>query len=65
MSYGKSIKNLAASIRARLLNNSKQQGIDFNRMLLIYFQQCFLERLSQEKYTSYPLALVEFVDCLE
>ncbi len=50
MSSGKPIKNLAASIRTRLLNNSKRQGIDFNRMLLIYFQQCFLERLSHSKY---------------
>lgn len=46
----KEIKNMAASIRARLLNIAKQQHIDFNRVLLVYFQQCFLDRLAHSKY---------------
>jgi len=50
MSPGKEIKDIAASIRARLLNLAKQHRIDFNRVLLMYFQQCFLERLANSKY---------------
>ena len=50
MSPEKQIRNLAASIRARLLNIARQHRIDFNRVLLMYFQQCFLERLAHSKY---------------
>lgn len=38
--------NLAASIRARLLNIAKQSKRDFNAILLQYFQERFLYRLS-------------------
>lgn len=51
MSHKKTIKNIAASIRARLLNVAKRHNIDFNRMLLIYFQQCFLDRLANSTYS--------------
>ncbi|GAB4288072.1 MAG: nucleotidyl transferase AbiEii/AbiGii toxin family protein [Marinilabiliales bacterium] len=47
---GKQIKNQTASILRRLLNFAKQHQIDFNRILLIYFQQCFLKRLSLSEY---------------
>ena len=47
MSSNKQKKNIAASIRARLLNIAKQHNIDFNRILLLYFQQCFLARLEK------------------
>ena len=46
----KNIKNKQASVRARLLNLAKEKGIDFNRMLLLYFQQAFLARLAQSPF---------------
>jgi len=46
----KEVKNIPASVRARLLNIAKQHKIDFNRILLLYFQQCFLARLAQSQY---------------
>ena len=46
----RNIKNIAASVRARLLNIARQYHIDFNRVILIYFQQCFLNRLAFSKY---------------
>lgn len=42
-------KNIAASVRAKLLNLAKQQGIDFNRLLLLYGQERFLYRVSKSK----------------
>jgi len=50
MSPKKNIKDMAASVRARLLNIARQNNIDFNRVLLIYFQQCFLDRLAHSTY---------------
>lgn len=46
----KDISNIAASARARLLILAKKQGIEFNRMLLLYLQERFLYRLSQSAY---------------
>lgn len=46
----KQIKNLGASVRTRLLNIAKQLQIDFNRLLLLYFQERFLHRLAQSPY---------------
>ncbi|MCD4664332.1 MAG: nucleotidyl transferase AbiEii/AbiGii toxin family protein [Bacteroidales bacterium] len=46
----KQIKNIGASLRAKLLNLAKQQGLDFNRMLLLYIQERFLYRLSKSIY---------------
>lgn len=39
---GKQIKNLPASLHARLLNHAKQVGRDLNAVLLQYFQERFL-----------------------
>jgi len=44
------ISNIAASVRARLLNLAKERGIEFNRMLLLYLQERFLYRLSRSTY---------------
>ncbi|MFH1728759.1 MAG: nucleotidyl transferase AbiEii/AbiGii toxin family protein [Pseudomonadota bacterium] len=46
----KEIKDHAASVRAKLLNYSKQHGIIFNRILIYYFQERFLYRVSISKY---------------
>ena len=50
MSPQREIRDVAASVRARLLNIARQHHIDFNRVLLIYLQQCFLERLANSRY---------------
>jgi len=44
------VKNIAASIRARLLNVAKITGRDFDAVLLQYFQERFLYRLSISPY---------------
>lgn len=44
------IKNISASIRDKLYNISKEQKIDFNALLLKYFQERFLHRLSISRY---------------
>lgn len=46
----RNVKNVAASVRERLLHKAKERGIDFNRMLLLYFQERFLYRLVHSKY---------------
>lgn len=46
----KDIKNTEASIRARLLNYAKKEGISFERVLIYYFQERFLYRLSISKH---------------
>lgn len=46
----KEIKNIAASVKARLLNYAKKEGIAFNRILVYYFQERFLYRLSLSKH---------------
>lgn len=46
----KQIKNLGASVRNRLMNVAKQAHVDFNRILLLYFQERFLYRLSRSPY---------------
>ena len=50
MIEGKNIKNLPASIHARLLNHAKQAGRDLNAVLLQYFQERFLYRISMSPY---------------
>jgi len=42
----KEIKEVAASTRARLFNIVKLENIDFDFLLLRYFQERFLYRLS-------------------
>jgi len=46
----KEIKNVAASIRAQLLKIAKGTNRDFNAILLQYFQERFLYRLSLSEY---------------
>jgi predicted nucleotidyltransferase component of viral defense system len=48
----KDITNLGASVRARLLNIAKQTNRDFNAVLLQYYQERFLFRLSVSPYNS-------------
>lgn len=48
----KEIKNLGASIRARLTNIAKETKRDFDAILLQYFQERFLYRLSISPYRS-------------
>ena len=46
----KEVKNVEASIRARLLNLAKRTGRDFDALLLQYCQERFLYRLSISPY---------------
>ena len=48
----KPLRNVASSIRARLLQLSKQQGEDFNLLLTRYALDRLLYRLSQSEYKS-------------
>ncbi len=45
------IKNKPASIRARLLNIARAEGIDFDALLLRYFQERFLYRLAISEFS--------------
>lgn len=42
--------NVAASVRTRLLNIAKAQGVDFNRILVRFALECILYRLSQSPH---------------
>ena len=44
------MKNIAASVRARLLDLSKKLNIDFNRILLLYTHEGILKRISGSKF---------------
>lgn len=44
------MKNKVKSIRARLLNISKKEKIDFNQILLLYFHERLLYRISKSNY---------------
>ncbi|MDR1123892.1 MAG: nucleotidyl transferase AbiEii/AbiGii toxin family protein [Elusimicrobiota bacterium] len=46
----KEIKNIPASVKAKLLNLAKTEKKDFNKILLRYFQEGLLRRLSLSKY---------------
>jgi hypothetical protein len=46
----KEVKNTAASVRARLLNLARSVEMDFNRILLLYGQERFLDRLCCSPY---------------
>jgi predicted nucleotidyltransferase component of viral defense system len=46
----KAIKDIAASVRARLLNMARTSGRDFDALLLQYMQERFLYRLSISPY---------------
>lgn len=49
----KETKNKAASVRAKLLNVARAEGIDFDALLLRYFQERFLYRLTVSKFSNY------------
>lgn len=44
------MKNVAASVKARLLNVARKEARDFNRVLLLYMQERFLARLAASNY---------------
>lgn len=46
----KEIKNIAASVRARLINIANESNRDYNALLRLYFQERFLYRLSISRY---------------
>ncbi|MDY0082804.1 MAG: nucleotidyl transferase AbiEii/AbiGii toxin family protein [Ignavibacteriaceae bacterium] len=46
----KQIKNVAASVRARLINIAEQSKQDYNSILRLYFQERFLYRVSVSPY---------------
>ncbi|MCL1973081.1 MAG: nucleotidyl transferase AbiEii/AbiGii toxin family protein [Endomicrobia bacterium] len=46
----KNLSNIAASVKAKLLNIAKKKDVDFNNILLRYFQERLLYRLSVSKY---------------
>ncbi len=46
----KEIKNVAASVRARLINIADQSKRDYNAILRLYFQERFLYRVSISSY---------------
>ena len=45
------VKNKAASVRAKLMNIARAENIDFDALLLRYFQERFLYRLSVSKFS--------------
>ncbi|NOZ64448.1 MAG: nucleotidyl transferase AbiEii/AbiGii toxin family protein [Caldiserica bacterium] len=47
------IKNKAASIRARIMNMARAEGIDFDALLLRYFQERFLYRLASSEFSNH------------
>ena len=47
----KEVKNKAASIRTKLMNIARAKDIDFDALLLRYFQERFLYRLSISKFS--------------
>jgi predicted nucleotidyltransferase component of viral defense system len=47
------IKNKPASIRARLMNIARAEGIDFDALLLRYFQERFLYRLTVSEFSEH------------
>jgi hypothetical protein len=46
----RTLKNMAASVRSRLLNISRQSGKPFDQLLFLYGQERFLFRLSLSPY---------------
>lgn len=44
------IKNMAASVLTRLKNQSKEEGIPFQRVLQLFAQEEFLRKLSLSQY---------------
>ena len=60
------LKNKAASIRAKLTNIARAERIDFDALLLRYFQERFIYRLATCEYmTNFVLKGGLFLVCLE
>lgn len=49
----KEVKNKSASVRAKLMNIARAEGIDFDTLLLRYFQERFLYRPSISKFSNH------------
>lgn len=49
----KEVKNKAASVRAKLMNLARAEKIDFDALLLRYFQERFLYRLAISEFSDY------------
>ena len=49
----KEVKNKAPSVRAKITNIARAEGIDFDALLLRYFQERFLYRLSISKFSDH------------
>ena len=47
----KEIKDKAASVKAKLLSISKKAKVDFDALLLLYFQERFLYRLTISEFS--------------
>ena len=52
------MSNVAASVRARLLNVAKTQGADFNQVLVRFALERILYRLSQNELGPEPPAAI-------
>src|ERR1035437_9226840 len=48
----KEIKNIAGSVKARLVNYSHKNSLEFNSVLLQYLQERFLFRISKSTYSN-------------
>ena len=46
----KLVKDIAASVNARLRNLARAKNLEFNRVQLLYFQERFLARIAQSKH---------------
>lgn len=44
------MKNMPASVRARLLNLARKQGVPFQRLLTLYNQEGLLHRIVSTEY---------------
>ena len=49
------MSNAAASVRARLLNVAKAQGVDFNQVLVRFALERILYRMSQSQHADHFL----------
>jgi len=58
MKMKREIKNKPASIRAKLMNIARAEEIDFDALLLRYFQERFLYRLAISKVPSLKRRLI-------
>lgn len=58
------MNNVAASVRARLLNVAKAQGVDFNQVLVRFALERILYRLSQSEHADHFLLKGATPTCL-